>query len=304
MFCRHNRLEVNCPICSREKAAARPASSRSSRGSGAAPRRAGAPPPARRHGSGSRAGHLVTKRLARATDDGWRSPLVPGVRATADAERLAAALAVADARLEPPGPSPAVAAAPDAEHATWLAFLLSLAGPDRPELRQALEAAAPAPDAAAGASGLGEAAERTISAYHAWVQRQGSQAAAIAGEPSWTPERRFARVFDRLSLPGFGRAARFEFLLTLGAAGTFELAADTLHVAVAHDDPTTLAAKRALSSGDAMLLERRAAELAEATGVVLGALDRGFALWDGTAALDAPDDDRLALIRAALRLGD
>jgi hypothetical protein len=300
MFCRHNRLEVNCPICSREKAPQRAASTR---GGTSTSRRPGSPPAARRHGAGSRAGHLVTKKLARATDDGWRSDLVPGVRATADAERLATALALAADRLEFPGPHPAVAEAADPEAATWLAFLLAIAGPERPELQQALEAARPAMDPGAD-SGLGEGAARTIAAYRSWAERQGSQAAAIAGEPSWTPQRRFARTFDRLALPGFGRGERFEFLTTLGAAGTYELEADALHVSVAHDDATTLAAKRALNSGDAMLLERRAAALAEGTGVPLAALDRGLALWDRTTPLDAPADEaRLAAIRSALRLG-
>ena len=57
----------------------------------------------------------MTRRAPRAADDGYRNPLVPGLRATADAERLASALAWAHARLEPPGPHPAVAAEPDLE---------------------------------------------------------------------------------------------------------------------------------------------------------------------------------------------
>jgi hypothetical protein len=301
MFCRHNRLEVNCPICAREKAPQRPA----------APRRASsgtrhvgrpAPAPARRHGDGHRAGRLVTKRLARATDDGYRSDLVPGVKATADAERLATALTVAAVRLDPPGPYPAVAEAADVEQATWLAFLLALAGADKPELQQAILEARPPMEAGAD-SGLGPAAERTITAYLGWVQRAGSQEEAIAGENSWTPQRRFDRTFDRLALPGFGRAERFEFLNTLAAAGIHELEPTSLHVAVAHDDATTLAAKRALNSGDAMLLERRAAALADATQLPVAALDRGLALWDRTTPLEAPDDARLDAARAALRLG-
>ena len=148
------------------------------------------------------------------------------------------------------------------------------------------------------------AAERTIAAYRAWAERSGSQVAAIAGESSWTPQRRFARTFDRLALPGFGRAERYEFLVTLAAAGIYELEPTNLRLAVAHDDATTLAAKRALNSGDAMLLERRASALAEAAGLPIAALDRGFALWDRTTPLDAPEDDpRLAAARAALRLG-
>src|SRR5688572_21354257 len=127
MFCRHNRLTVNCPICSRDltpemggksppaRRSSAPASSRS-RGSTSTPRRSG----------------VVTKRLERAADDGYRNPLVPGLRATADAERLAAALTAAAARLEPPGPYPEVAAEPDVEEATWLAFLLAHAPEGRP----------------------------------------------------------------------------------------------------------------------------------------------------------------------------
>ena len=301
MFCRHNRLEVNCPICSREKAAQRPAPRKASSGT----RHVGRPAPApaaRRHGSGSRAGHLVTKRLARATDDGYRNDLVPGVKATADAERLAQALTVAAVRLDPPGPYPAVAEAADVESATWLAFLLALAGPDKPELQQAILEAQP-PMEAGTDSGLGPAAERTITAYLGWVARSGSQEEAIAGENSWTPQRRFDRTFDRLALPGFGRAERFEFLTTLAAAGVHELEPTSLHVAVAHDDATTLAAKRALNSGDAMLLERRAAALADATRLPIAALDRGLALWDRTTPLEAPEDARLDAARAALRVG-
>ena len=310
LFCRHNRLEANCTICQREKAASRPAPSRGAGSASARRSHTSQAPAARRHGQGSRAGRLVTKKLARATEDGYANPLVPGIRATADAERLATAIALATARLDFPGPYPTVAEADDREAATWLAFLLSVAGPDRPELQEAIVAARPSfatvegLDGADAGSGLGEEAERTIAAYRGWVERHGgSQERAIAGEPSWTPARRFARTFDRLALPGFGRAARFEFLQTLGAAGVHEVEADGLHVAVAHDDKTTLAAKRALNSGDAMLLERRAAALADAAGVPVGALDRALALWDRPAPIDAAADDRLPAIRAALRLG-
>ena len=300
LFCRHNRFEASCPICSKEKAAARRPGGSSGARTGSTTRRAPSTPAARRHGSGQRAGHLVTRKLARAADDGYSNDLVPGIRATADAERLAACLAVAAARLEFPGPHPEVAELDGAlEEATWLAFLLALAGPERPELQAALLAARPPWTGGGDDAGLGEAAARTIDAYRAWAQRAGSQAAAIAGEAAWTPQRRFARVFDRLALPGFGRAPRFEFLVILGAAGLYELEADALHVAVKEDDATTLAAKRALVSGDALLLERRAAALAGATGVPLAALDRGLALWDSTAPVEPPEHDA---IRAALRV--
>lgn len=262
LFCRHNRFEASCPICSREKAPgnrARSASGRSPTG-----RRSEESPASRRHGSGSRAGHLVTRRVARATDDGYRHELVPGVKATADAERLAAALAVAAARLEFPGPHPEVV---EAVEPLGLAFRLALGDATETD------------------------AERALEAFSRWTPP--------ARDAGWTPQRRFARWFDRLALPGFGRAARFEFLVTLGAAGIHELEADALHVSVAHDDPTTLAAKRALSSGDAMLLERRARVLADGTGVPLAALDRGLALWDRTAPLEPPPH---AEVRRALAL--
>ncbi len=226
---------------------------------------------------------MTTKRLARATEDGYRNELIPGVKATADAERLAAALAVAQARLRPPGPYPVIAEIDDPGAATRLAFLLAFAGPDRPEVQEAVLGGA-----------MPEDAEPALAAFSRWT--------APPDVSAWDPQRRFARTFDRLAFPGFGRAARFEFLVTLGAAGVQELEADALHVAVAHDDATTLAAKRALNSGDAMLLERRAAALAQAAGVPIAALDRGLALWDRTAPLE-PAAAELGSIRAGLRLG-
>ena len=208
---------------------------------------------------------------------------MPGLRATADAERLAAALTAATARLEPPGPYPEVAAEPDLEEATWLAFLLATGSDERP------------------AWASGESPGRTAEAYRAWAQRAGSQAEAVRGEPSWTPQRRFSRVFERLALPGFARAARFDLLTALGAAGRYELEAGELWLA-AGEDATTDAAKRLLVSGDKLLLERRARELAEAAEVPLGALDRAFAIWGAPGdhaelAAEAP-----APIRAALAL--
>ena len=136
LFCRHNRMTAKCPICSKEmeaelraKAPPRPAGLR----------RAPAAPRARR-ASTPRTGGLVTRKLARAADDGYRNPLVPGMRATADAERLAGALMIAAERLEPPGPYPEIVAEPDLEEATWLAFLLALADPKAPELQEAVRA--------------------------------------------------------------------------------------------------------------------------------------------------------------------
>jgi hypothetical protein len=267
MFCRHNRLTAKCPICSREleddlrsKAPARPS----------APRARSTASSRSRAASSSRTGRLVTRKLARAADDGYRNQLVPGLRATADAERLAVALTQAAERLIPPGPLPQIAGEPDVEQATWLAFLLTLA----PDLQDALLKANPAwgeePE-------LPPALARTANAYRAWVARAGSQAAAFTGDAGWTAQRRFGRVFERLALPGYARGARFDLLAVLGAAGRYELEADGLHFV--EDDATTLAAKRALVSGDRLLLERRARDLAEAAELPLAALDRGLAVW-------------------------
>jgi hypothetical protein len=279
MFCRHNRLTSKCPICSREldeeirrKAPARHVRPRAT-GASSAPRSRSAP-----SGSPRSSGRLVTRKLARAVDDGYRNLLVPGLRATADAERLAGALTAAAARLEPPGPYPLLAEVGDLEQATWLAFLLALAGPDAPESRAALVEAPPSwEDADADISALPEAEARTAAAYRAWVQRAGSQEAALTGAASWNPERRFGRVFERLALPGFTRGARFDLLASLGAAGLYPLEADAVHFV--EDDATTLAAKRILVSGDRMLLERRARDLAEACGLPISAFDRGLATW-------------------------
>src|SRR5215468_7831279 len=129
MFCRHNRLTTKCSICSREldddlrsKAPVRHVT----------PRKPGASSTPRSASSSRSSNRLVTRKLARAADDGYRNQLVPGLRATADAERLAVALTQAAERLIPPGPLPQIATEPNLEQATWLAFLLALAGHDAP----------------------------------------------------------------------------------------------------------------------------------------------------------------------------
>ena len=268
MFCRHNRLTNKCPICSRELEenlrAQAPVRHVTVRKPGAT-----STPRGRASATKSNPKRLVTRKLARAADDGYRNPLVPGLKATADAERLAVALTQAANRLEPPGPYPYLADEPDIEQATWLAFLTALA----PELQPLIEETRPTWDEAE----LPDAKARTVSAYRAWVQRSGSQQRAFTGEESWTPERRFDRVFERLALPGFSRAARYDLLTSLGAAGVYPLTAGAVHFV--EDDATTLAAKRALVSGDRLLLERRARDLATAAELPIAALDRGLAAW-------------------------
>jgi hypothetical protein len=332
-FCRHNRLIQNCPICAREQhLELRPVVSSSAPkvNQPRAPRSPGASQPGNRAparaGSGRGSSRGVTvRRLTRGADDGYRSQLVPGLKSGADAERLAEELAFADARLgmlaaEPPGLYAEVAdPAGDVEERTWLAFLIAYLGPldsERPfaEIERlrvpwgsgeppALEGAQSGPR---GAHEEGRA-QRTVEAYRAWAGRSGSQSAAFTGEPGWTPERRFARVFERLALPGLGRDSKFELLTTLGWLGVYELRAGAL--GLGGSDTVTDAAKRVLGIGDVMLLERRAADLAAACGLPLEALDAGLFSWErgsratlGVNGELEPDPATLESTRAALGL--
>ena len=267
---------------------------------------------------------MRVSRLVRGQEDGYRGRLIPGVRSSADAERLADELAFAQARLEllatePPGLYAEVAAPGELEERTWLAFLIAYLGPQEGEApfadiaacRTAWSSGA-SPDLAGAQPGprgarTPDRAAQTFGAYRAWAARAGSQAAALAGEPAWTPERRFARVFERLSLPGLHRDARYEFLSSLGALGVYELRAGSL--ALGGENEVTIAAKRALGIGDPILLERRAQALAEAADVSLEALDLGFFNWErgARAHLGAPpnldvDSSRGVQIRSALEL--
>jgi hypothetical protein len=236
------------------------------------------------------------RQLTQAADDGYRSELVPGLKATADAERLAGELAFANARLEefaddPPGLYADIVTMDDPEEALWLAVLVAFICPVEVEGDEdpfaAIRAAhvpwasgelprldvprGPRSQVADRATG-----EKTVLAYRAWAGRAGGQQAAFAGEPTWTPERRFDRVFERLSLPGLGRAGRYELLVSLGRLDVLEAQPTTLRFG---DDTTTLAAKRVFGIGDTVLLERRARALAEATELPIEALDLALHNW-------------------------
>jgi hypothetical protein len=140
----------------------------------------------------------------------------------------------------------------------------------------------------------------------------GSQEQALVGEASWTPQRRFERVFERLALPGLGRMGRYELLVTLGRLGLYELQADSLHLAAGRgagpEDLTTLAAKRVLAVGEPLYLERRALAFAEELGVPIDVLDLAFANWGAgeRATLgfkpDTLDRHTLERVRDALNL--
>ena len=282
---------------------------------------------------------MRVQREGRAEDDGYRSEFVPGLRASADASRLADEIAFSNGRLlalggEPPdlyGEIRALAAS-DLERATWTCFLIAYLSPLEGEdpfagIRLAVAAAPfvgiPTSDAdepSAGGpldtSGLPDLQEiplgprsshdrargaETLIAYRQWVRRAarsagapggppaaggdsaGAQALAFAGDPTWSPERRFARVFERLALPGFPRMGRYDLLVTLGRLGLYELRPDSLHLSGARglsaEDLTTLGAKRVFGIGDPLLLERRAAALAEAVSVPVETLDLALANW-------------------------
>ena len=327
-FCRHNRLLQNCPICSREQSIeprpiVSPGAPRSS-GAAARPSRA-ATARASTRPAGRAGGGVRVLRLARGADDGYRSPLVPGLHSSSDAERLAEELAFAARRLrllseDPPGLYAEVAdPSADIEERSWLAFLIAYLCPldgedpfasigetrtswrsgEYPQLDDVLTGPRAAHDPTRG--------RRTLDAYRAWAARSGSQAAAFTGEAAWSPQRRFARAFERLALPGFHRDARFDLLVTLGRLGVYDLTAGSLQLG--GENEVTLAAKRLFGIGDQLLLERRAAELAAAADLPLEALDVGLDNWGrgeratlGLAELSEPDPEALETTRGTLGL--
>ena len=283
-FCRHGRFVQNCRICSAAEAKP-PGASGGARpsGSGGATRRSSS-------GRGSSA--VVVRRQARAVEDGYESDLVPGLKASGDAKRLATELAFATARLaelaaDPPGLYAEIALADDREEALWLAFLVAhlspLAGADGPfgpiEAARTTWASGAPPTLAEGTV-LGPRTTvdprnpvRTAEAYRGWAARAGSQEAAFTGEAAWTPQRRFSRLFERLALPGFGRAGRFELLTSIGRLGLAEIEPGELRLGDAPNDPATIAAKRVFGIGDGFLLEQRAEALAAAAELPPAALD-------------------------------
>jgi hypothetical protein len=312
-FCRHNRFIQNCPICREPEPPKREARSTAPRTRSAA---STAGKPRSRAGSSRGGGGVRVRQMARATDDGYRSPLVPGLKASADAERLADELAFAATRLaqlatDPPGTYADALLAADREEGLWLAFLTAVicpVGDDFDNVRAAHVAWAGGelPDLAGVPRGLRASGdERTLAAYRAWAGRAGSQEAAITGETAWTPQRRFERVFERLALPGLDRGARYDFLVTAGRLGLADVQGATLHFG---DDATTLAAKRVFGIGDPMLLARRASDLAEETGVPLEALDVALFNWGQPSAgrvtfgVAAADADIRAMAADALGL--
>jgi hypothetical protein len=315
-FCRHNRFVERCPICSKTLPGNTPSGAGAPRARGAA--RAGSPSSGVR-GRRVRGETVRVHREGRAEDDGFRSPLVPGVRASADARRLAEEIAFSSGRLlglatEPPdlyGEVRALATT-DLERASWICFLIAYLCPLDDEdpfagIRATLAGPTPIPEGELpdlegvplGPRTSHEPARGadTLMAYRQWVQRGGragaaaassgaeisnaaTQAAAFSGDPAWSAERRFERLFERLAIPGFARMGRYDMLVMLGRLGLYEMRPGSLHMAGAPaDDVTTLAAKRVFGIGDPILLDRRASALAEAVATPIETLDLALANW-------------------------
>jgi hypothetical protein len=309
-FCRHGTLTERCPIghASVEAAAREPAL-----------RRRRSPTDTRPRSQLSSRGGLTVRHEARADDDGYRSPLAPGLRSTQDARRLAREIGFAVGRLaalgggDPPGLYAEIAADPNLEEATWLALLTAYLGPlsgdqpfaaieavrtpwgELPELDRAELGPRSSHEVGRGAA--------TLAAYRRFAQRSGSQQLALTGDPSWTPQQRFERDYERLALPGLNRRARYDLLVTLGRLGRYPLAAPGL--LLTEDDPVTLAAKRVFAIGDRLTLERRARGLAAAAKAPVEALDLALENWARservTQGFDGADEGAEQLALAALK---
>ncbi len=240
---------------------------------------------------------------ARSVDDGYRCELVPGLHCTADARRLVEEIGFASGRLlaltsAPPGLYGEARSCEDLEQATWMCFVAAYISPLEgfqpfAGIRQALVcswASGRVPDLEETPLGLRTSHDpargaETFVAYRRFAEHAGTQERAFTGEPEWTPQRRFERAFERLALPGFGRMGRFDFLITLGRLGLYDMRANSLHLGALPSragsplaDTTLLAAKRIFGIGDPLLLERRAQTLAHALDSPIEALD--LALWN------------------------
>jgi len=305
-FCRHNRFIERCPICREQLPSSGPVppgAARPQRPKGAGGRR-GTAGPSRRQGA-----ELRVRRVPRASVDDFASTLLPGLRASGDARRLVSELAFAAGRLaalalDPPGPYARVATLADVERAMALAFLIVYLAPlEEPDPFAAIEELAAAwengflPELGTARTGPRTSHDpargtRTLEAFRAWTSRWGSAQAAFTGDPGWSPERRFDRVFERLALPGLHRAGRYELLVVLGRLGRVELRAPGLRFDGA--DETSVGAKRAFGIAEPRLLERRAADLASTCEVPLEALDLALAGWQRGERVHAGFSDAVA----------
>jgi hypothetical protein len=241
---------------------------------------------------------MTVRRVQRAPEDGYEHDLVPGLRSSVDAARLADELAFSAARLRelsdaPPGLYADVRAMEDREEAAWLAFQIAFMSPLQDEdpwagieSARTTWASGEVPDLEGAKFGPRTAYEAKrgpspLVAYRAWAQRLGGQIPALAGEETWTLQHRYDRAFERLSFSGFGRPQRMEFLVLGHRLGLVDLDPWTMHLSSATPtDPVALAAKRLLGIGDPVLLQRRQRELAHGVDVPVEALDLGLYNWN------------------------
>ena len=215
-FCRHNRFIERCPICSKTLPGA---SRRRAPRAGAHERRlgvglwlAGGVVATRAAPRGAPAACACAARAA-PLDDGYRSALLPGLRASADAERLAEEIAFAGGRLlaarrrrRPASTERRERSArSDLERATWICFLIAYLCPLEGEdpfagIRQALERVPggerliderPRRGPARAAHLARSRARRRDAARLPRVDRppavgDGSAAGAFTGDPGWS----------------------------------------------------------------------------------------------------------------------
>jgi hypothetical protein len=244
---------------------------------------------------------VSVRREVRASDDGYRSELLPGLRASADARRLADEISFSSGRLRLLASAPpdlyaeiGALADDDLEQATWACMLTAYLCPLESEApfagirlalsedRRALEDLGQIPLGPRTCHDRARGPE-TLIAYRRWVAQASSAGLAFTGDPRWSAQRRFERLFERLALPGFARRGRYELLVLLGRLGLYELQADSLHLAGGRgpsaSDPATVAAKRVFAIGDPLHLERRSTALAEAVCVPIETLDLALANW-------------------------
>ena len=285
-FCRHNRFVENCPICRAPGAAA-------GRAAPPARRRAGAALVGARASRGSRSAMRVRK-LTQAADDGYRNELVAGLKASADAERLAAELAFATARLaelaaDPPGavrarsaPSPIPRRRSGSRSST--AYLSPTEGEDP----FAAIRAAHVPWASGELPDLDVALGLRTSHEHGGGRRaRCSPTAPGRSAPAARRPRSPARRRGRPSAASTASSSASRCRASAapgatscssrsGASASSTCAPSTLQLT---DDATTVAAKRVFGIGDKMLLERRARELADAAELPIEALDLALFNW-------------------------
>ena len=325
LFCRHNRMTANCPICSREQEAERRASSppRTRQAAAGGRARTGAA----RRGAGAarrqRAGHPPDG-AARLQDDGYRNPLVPGLRARPTPSGWAPRSPRRPPVCSRPGPTRTSPPSPTASRPPGWPSCSPSPARTIPSCSRRSRGERPA-----WASGELPALPEALQPHGRrptarGPQRAGSQVAALRGRARrGIPSGASPSALERLALPGFPRDPRFELLVTLGAAGVYPIAAaGALHVG-REDDATTLAAKRLLVSGDPRLLERRAADLA-ARGRAADRRARSRPRRSGATPApgrsrqagasrgrsaaprrcDEPDSDRSGVFAVAARLGD